>query len=149
MASLAAALPVLQAARHPHLPSDPGPGGLGAPSGPREATALWKAMAPFILPSADKVNKRGIKFYSDFIDALLKSNITPVVTLHHWDLPQVRLGVGSAQQMAPDGGRGLPRWGKGWGLDREMGAKPRTLTHPRRDVVLISLMFVTGDKCGF
>lgn len=40
--------------------------------------------------TAEQVNKRGIKFYSDFIDALLKSNITPVVTLHHWDLPQVR-----------------------------------------------------------
>lgn len=37
------------------------------------------------------MNKRGVKFYSDFIDALLKSNITPIVTLHHWDLPQVRL----------------------------------------------------------
>lgn len=36
------------------------------------------------------MNKNGIKFYSDFIDALLKSNITPVVTLYHWDLPQVR-----------------------------------------------------------
>ncbi|XP_058593280.1 lactase-like protein isoform X2 [Neofelis nebulosa] len=47
---------------------------------------------PRLLPTgnrADKVNKRGIKFYSDFIDALLKSNITPVVTLHHWDLPQL------------------------------------------------------------
>lgn len=36
------------------------------------------------------MNNRGIQFYSDFIDALLKSNITPIVTLHHWDLPQVR-----------------------------------------------------------
>lgn len=54
---------------------------------------------PLISPSADKVNKRGIKFYNDFIDALLKSNITPIVTLHHWDLPQVRL-------MRLEGGRG-------------------------------------------
>ncbi|GAB5572347.1 lactase-like protein isoform X2 [Prionailurus iriomotensis] len=47
---------------------------------------------PRLLPTgirADKVNKRGVKFYSDFIDALLKSNITPIVTLHHWDLPQL------------------------------------------------------------
>lgn len=39
--------------------------------------------------TAEQVNKRGIKFYSDFIDELLKSNITPIVTLHHRDLPQV------------------------------------------------------------
>ncbi|XP_040595496.1 lactase-like protein isoform X6 [Mesocricetus auratus] len=47
---------------------------------------------PRILPTgvrAVHVNKRGIKFYSDFIDALLQSNITPIVTLHHWDLPQM------------------------------------------------------------
>uniref|UniRef100_A0A5F5Q3Y0 Cytosolic beta-glucosidase n=2 Tax=Equus caballus TaxID=9796 RepID=A0A5F5Q3Y0_HORSE len=46
---------------------------------------------PRLLPTgvrADQVNEKGIKFYSEFIDALLRSNITPVVTLHHWDLPQ-------------------------------------------------------------
>ncbi|XP_029399442.1 lactase-like protein [Mus pahari] len=47
---------------------------------------------PRLLPTgvrAEQVNKRGIKFYSDFIDALLKSNVTSIVTLHHWDLPQM------------------------------------------------------------
>ncbi|KAK1339165.1 hypothetical protein QTO34_019840 [Cnephaeus nilssonii] len=47
---------------------------------------------PRLLPTGvrgDQVNEKGIKFYSDFIDALLKSNITPIVTLHHWDLPQL------------------------------------------------------------
>ncbi|KAK7809017.1 hypothetical protein U0070_001274 [Myodes glareolus] len=47
---------------------------------------------PRILPTgirAEQVNRRGIEFYSDFIDALLKSNLTPIVTLHHWDLPQM------------------------------------------------------------
>ncbi|XP_058150364.1 lactase-like protein [Dasypus novemcinctus] len=47
---------------------------------------------PRILPTgirADRVNGKGMKFYSDFIDALLRSNVTPVVTLHHWDLPQL------------------------------------------------------------
>ncbi|PNI74243.1 LCTL isoform 1 [Pan troglodytes] len=39
--------------------------------------------------AAEQVNKKGIEFYSDLIDALLSSNITPIVTLHHWDLPQL------------------------------------------------------------
>lgn len=55
---------------------------------PRPRPFLVKS--PFISPSADQVNQEGIKFYSDFIDGLLKSNITPIVTLHYWDLPQVR-----------------------------------------------------------
>ncbi|XP_010361908.1 lactase-like protein [Rhinopithecus roxellana] len=47
---------------------------------------------PRLLPTgvrAEQVNKKGIQFYSDLIDALLSSNITPIVTLHHWDLPQL------------------------------------------------------------
>nr|XP_023418001.1 lactase-like protein isoform X1 [Cavia porcellus] len=47
---------------------------------------------PRLLPTGDRaeqVNEKGIKFYSDFIDALLRSNVTPIVTLHHWDLPQL------------------------------------------------------------
>ncbi|XP_008586373.1 PREDICTED: lactase-like protein, partial [Galeopterus variegatus] len=47
---------------------------------------------PRLLPTgirAEQVNEKGIQFYSDFIDALLKSHITPIVTLHHWDLPQL------------------------------------------------------------
>lgn len=64
-------------------------------------------------PSADRVNKKGIKFYSDFIDALLKSNITPIVTLHHWDLPQVRVPAGSGAPGDLRGGQGGAKAG-GW-----------------------------------
>lgn len=41
-----------------------------------------------ILPEGiGKVNEKGIRFYSDLIDALLEAGIEPYITLYHWDLP--------------------------------------------------------------
>jgi beta-glucosidase/6-phospho-beta-glucosidase/beta-galactosidase len=67
----------------------------------RSDIALMKSMGlkhyrfsvawPRIVPTgriADGVEKDGIRFYSDLVDALLAEGITPYVTLYHWDLPQ-------------------------------------------------------------
>lgn len=34
------------------------------------------------------VNEAGLQHYVDVVDALLEADITPIVTLYHWDLPQ-------------------------------------------------------------
>ncbi len=39
-------------------------------------------------------NRAGIDFYSRLVDCLLGNGITPIVTLYHWDLPQVLQDAG-------------------------------------------------------
>ncbi|MDO5746451.1 MAG: GH1 family beta-glucosidase [Actinomycetaceae bacterium] len=43
---------------------------------------------PRIRPDDKDFNPKGIDFYSRLIDELLAHNITPWITLYHWDLPQ-------------------------------------------------------------
>jgi len=40
------------------------------------------------------LNEEGVDFYSRLVDALLAKDITPWVTLYHWDLPQVLQDAG-------------------------------------------------------
>ncbi|CAM3602548.1 GH1 family beta-glucosidase [Deinococcus frigens] len=45
---------------------------------------------PRILPDGrGQTNQAGLDFYSRLVDSLLTRNITPWLTLYHWDLPQV------------------------------------------------------------
>lgn len=56
---------------------------------------------PRVFPDGSgEINAKGIAFYSDLIDELLKYNITPVATLYHWDLPQALQGQGGWENRA-------------------------------------------------
>ena len=48
-----------------------------------------------ILPEGrGHINQKGLDFYDQLVDELLKAEITPYVTLHHWDLPQALQDAG-------------------------------------------------------
>lgn len=43
---------------------------------------------PRVLPNGvGKVSEKGLDFYSNLVDTLLEKNITPWLTLYHWDFP--------------------------------------------------------------
>ncbi|KAM3966826.1 myrosinase 1-like [Aphomia sociella] len=46
----------------------------------------WSRILPNGFPN--KISEAGVAFYNNYINEMLKYNITPMVTLYHWDLPQ-------------------------------------------------------------
>ena len=50
---------------------------------------------PRILPEGKgHINQKGLDFYDRLIDECLEKNITPWITLYHWDLPQKLEDIG-------------------------------------------------------
>lgn len=49
-----------------------------------------------VLPNGttDQVNQLGVDYYNKLIDELKKNDIEPIVTLYHWDLPEVFRAIG-------------------------------------------------------
>lgn len=47
----------------------------------------WSRIIP-LGGANDPVNEQGIQYYNNLIDELVANNITPFVTLFHWDIPQ-------------------------------------------------------------
>ncbi|MFX1533364.1 MAG: GH1 family beta-glucosidase [Promethearchaeota archaeon] len=72
----------------------------------KEDVALMKEMGlkayrfsiswPRIFPTGrDEINSKGVEFYDNLVNELLRNGIEPVVTLYHWDLPIALQNIGS------------------------------------------------------
>ena len=46
----------------------------------------WSRVLP---EGTGRINEKGLQFYSDLVDELLAAGIEPMLTIYHWDLPQI------------------------------------------------------------
>ena len=48
-------------------------------------STAWSRVLP---EGKGQVNQKGLDYYNRLVDALLEKNITPFITMYHWDMPQ-------------------------------------------------------------
>ena len=49
-------------------------------------SVAWPRIFP--IGTEQKINQKGMDFYDRLVDKLLENDITPFLTLNHWDMPQ-------------------------------------------------------------
>lgn len=57
-----------------------------------------------LFPDAETFNPAGVTYYINLLDALDNAGITPMVTIYHWDTPQVlqdRFGGWISEEIVP------------------------------------------------
>ena len=51
------------------------------------STASYQIEGAWNEDGKGEINKKGIQFYNNLIDELIKNDIEPIMTMYHWDLP--------------------------------------------------------------
>ncbi|MBT9776868.1 beta-glucosidase [Clostridium sp. MCC353] len=96
---------------------------------------------PRVLPNGTgPVNEKGIQFYSDLVDEMLKYGITPYLTLYHWDMPYELYRRGG--WMNPDS----PKWFAEYAalIASRLGSRVKHYMTFNEPQVFIGLAFVDG-----
>lgn len=96
---------------------------------------------PRVLPQGTgTVNEKGIQFYSDLVDEMLKYGITPYLTLYHWDMPYELYRRGG--WMNPDS----PKWFAEYAglIASRLGDRVKNYMTFNEPQVFIGLAFVDG-----
>lgn len=96
---------------------------------------------PRVLPQGTgPVNEKGIQFYSDLVDEMLKYGITPYLTLYHWDMPYELYRRGG--WMNPDS----PKWFAEYAglIASRFGSRVKHYMTFNEPQVFIGLAFVDG-----
>ena len=97
---------------------------------------------PRVLPQGfGQVNSQGLDFYSRLVDSLLAANITPLLTLYHWDLPQ------ALQDQAGWANREIAKWFGDYAavVARRLGDRVKLWTTMNEPGIFSTLGYLLGQ----